>query len=155
MRQATLCLLMRGDEILLAMKKKGFGIGKWNGVGGKFDPNFDKDIDDTALREIEEEIGAKAIKIEKTGIFSFYFPNKKEWNQDVHLYLVNSWEGEPKESDEVCPKWFNKNNLPFDKMWDDDKIWLPKILEGKKIRGIFTFNQDGNKIENYSLENLK
>jgi len=154
MREASLCLLMRGEEILLAMKKKGFGIGKWNGVGGKFDSQKDKNIDDTALREVEEEIGVKAVKMEKVGIFSFYFPGKEEWNQDVHLYLINSWKGEPKESDEVFPKWFGKDNIPFDKMWDDDKIWLPKILEGKKIKGVFTFDESGNKIKNYNIGEL-
>lgn len=154
MRQTTLCLLIKENEILLAMKKKGFGVGKWNGVGGKFNSEKDKNIDETALREIEEEIGVKATKIEKAGLFSFYFPNKKEWNQDVHLYLVNTWEGEPRESDEVCPKWFDKNNPPFDKMWDDDRIWLPKILAGEKIRGIFTFDPTGSKVVSYNLGEL-
>ena len=49
MQQATLCILLNNDKILLAMKKRGFGAGKWNAVGGKIDPNKgDKDISDTA-----------------------------------------------------------------------------------------------------------
>lgn len=35
--ETTLCLLKRNDEILLAMKKRGFGTGKYNGVGGKIE----------------------------------------------------------------------------------------------------------------------
>lgn len=54
LRQATVMLLMRDDEVLLAMKKRGFGVGKWNGVGGKQDPG--EDIVDTAIRESQEEI---------------------------------------------------------------------------------------------------
>jgi hypothetical protein len=36
-RQATLCLIIDKDKkrILLAMKKRGFGVGKYNGFGGK------------------------------------------------------------------------------------------------------------------------
>lgn len=35
MRLATLCYLLKDDQVLLAMKKRGFGEGKWNGPGGK------------------------------------------------------------------------------------------------------------------------
>ena len=65
MKQTTLCLLVKGDEILLAMKKRGFGEGRWNGTGGKFDPENDKDIFDTAKRETKEEIGVEIINPEK------------------------------------------------------------------------------------------
>ena len=40
LRQATICLLRKNDEVLLAMKKRGFGVGKWNGVGGKVKAEF-------------------------------------------------------------------------------------------------------------------
>ena len=31
----NLVFILRGDEVLLAMKKRGLGVGKWNGPGGK------------------------------------------------------------------------------------------------------------------------
>ena len=31
MKLSTLCFCVRGDSVLLAMKKRGFGGGKWNG----------------------------------------------------------------------------------------------------------------------------
>ena len=31
----TLCLITKGDDVLLGMKKRGFGEGLWNGFGGK------------------------------------------------------------------------------------------------------------------------
>lgn len=34
MKKVTIVFLVRDDKILLAMKKRGFGEGKWNGVGG-------------------------------------------------------------------------------------------------------------------------
>ena len=38
MKISTLCFLVKDNQILLAMKKRGFGEGKWNGVGGKVNP---------------------------------------------------------------------------------------------------------------------
>lgn len=154
MTQTTLCLLVREGEILLAMKKRGFGVGKWNGVGGKPDKG-DKDILETAIRETEEEIGVKTNNLEKVAVLTFYFPNKKEWDQDVHVYLAKDWDGEPTESEEMLPKWFKINDLPFNDMWDDDKIWLPKILEGKKLKAEFTFDQEGKKIADYNVKTVK
>ena len=52
MKQATLCPLIKDDQILLAMKKRGFGVGKWNGVGGKVEKG--EEIIDAAIREIKE-----------------------------------------------------------------------------------------------------
>ena len=31
----TLVFLREGSKVLLGMKKRGFGVGKWNGFGGK------------------------------------------------------------------------------------------------------------------------
>lgn len=146
MKQATLCLLVRENqkekEILLAMKKRGFGIGKWNGVGGKIDlEKGDKNVIDAAIRETKEEIGVSVEGLEKVAVLSFYFPYKKEWDQDVHVFLVKKWEGEPAESEEMLPKWFKMNEIPFDEMWDDDKYWLRHILEGKKLKADFIFKK--------------
>ncbi len=155
MKQATLCLLIKDKggekELLLAMKKRGFGVGKWNGVGGKVDPEKgDRDIVGAAVREAEEEIGVKAKDLEKVAVLNFRFPYKEEWNQDVHVFIARNWEGEPKETEEMMPKWFKENEIPFDEMWDDDKIWLPHILEGKKLEADFIF-REGEKIDKQNV----
>lgn len=33
----SLVLLRQGEEVLLGLKKRGFGAGKWNGFGGKLE----------------------------------------------------------------------------------------------------------------------
>ena len=43
------------------MKKRGFGVGRWNGTGGKFDAGKDKNILGAAIRETKEEIGVDLI----------------------------------------------------------------------------------------------
>ena len=155
MKQATLCFLIKNDkEILLAMKKKGFGQGKWNGVGGRLDFNRgDKDIFDTAIRETKEESGVAVKDIERVAILSFYFPYRKEWDQEVHVFISRNWEGEPKESKEMKPKWFKIKEIPFKKMWPDDKFWLPKILKGEKLKAEFSF-KPGELIDSYEIKTI-
>jgi len=151
MRQTTLCLLMKEGEILLAMKKRGFGVGRWNGTGGKFDQEKDKNIVETAIRETKEEIGVNVKNPEKVGLFHFRFPHKPEWDQDVHLFLAKEWQGNPQESEEMMPKWFSLNEIPYKSMWPDDTYWMPHILDGKKLEADFTFGE-GDKILNHSIK---
>jgi 8-oxo-dGTP pyrophosphatase MutT (NUDIX family) len=146
MKQTSLCLLVKenqvGKEILLAMKKRGFGIGKWNGVGGKLDiEKGDKNVIDTAIRETKEEIGVNIKNFRKVAVLNFYFPYMPEWDQEVHVFLVQNWQKEPIESEEMMPKWFKIKEIPFKEMWDDDIFWLPKVLNGEKLEADFTFKE--------------
>ena len=148
MRQVSLCLAIKEDrglitEILLAMKKRGFGQGRWNGLGGKIDPEKgDKNVFDCAIREPKEEAKIIPKNLEKVAVFDFYFPeHKKENNQQVHLFLIRDWEGEPEETEEMRPQWFEKEIIPYDEMWDDDKYWMPHVLEGKKLKAKFFFDE--------------
>jgi 8-oxo-dGTP pyrophosphatase MutT (NUDIX family) len=128
------------SEICLAMKKRGFGVGKWNGVGGKVEKG--EKIIDAAKREAKEEINIDILNMKKMAENSFYFPHKPEWNQKVHVYLSEVWSGEPTESEEMRPQWFLVENIPYEKMWSDDEFWLPKVLGGKMIKASFVFGED-------------
>ena len=115
MRNVTLVFLIKENKILLGMKKKGFGAGLYNGFGGKV--KEDENLEEAAVRELFEEAGLKTKpeNLTKKAELSFSFPHKSDWNQTVHVYLVNQWSGKPTESDEMKPKWFNLNNLPYQK----------------------------------------
>jgi len=139
--ESTLCFLIKENRILLGMKKRGFGIGKWNGIGGKRHKN-DKDIIETMIRETEEEIGVIPIEYKLVAKLKFIWEDKAEWNQRVSVFLVTKWKGKPIESEEEKPKWWSIDKLPFNKMWEDDPTWLPAILKGKKIRGKYFFDKD-------------
>lgn len=145
MLETTLCLLKKDNEILLAMKKRGFGIGKYNGVGGKIKQG--ETPEEAMIRETTEEINVTPIKYEKVGFIEFdeYYKGKKE-NVAFHLYFVTEWKGEPTESEEMNPKWFNIKDIPYDKMLPDDKHWLPLVLEGKRIKAYFDFDEEWNLI---------
>lgn len=141
--ETTLALLKRKDEILLALKKRGFGEGKYNGVGGKIEK--DETPEEAMIRETKEEILVTPTKYEKVGIIEFdEFYKGKEEHVLFHLYMAYDWLGEPTESEEMKPYWFNINNIPYDKMFPDDKHWLPLIIEGKKIKAYFQFDENWN-----------
>src|SRR3989338_1113143 len=154
MKLVTLCLLIKDNKVLLAMKKRGFGTGKINVIGGKVEEG--ETIEAAASREVGEEIGVviDPAKMEKVGNVKFYFRDKPEWDQDMHVFLVKDWQGEPKESEEMIPKWYSHGDIPFDVMWADDKHWLPIVLAGKKVEGKFHFINEGAQIDGFDIREV-
>jgi len=149
MRDTTLCFLVESfndqiTSVLLAMKKRGFGANWYNGVGGKV--NEGEDILTAACRETFEEITVvvNSSDLTKVALLKFEFPDNPEWDQFVHVYVVEKWEGEPRESEEMKPEWFSTNSVPLEKMWPDDKFWLPQVLAGKKIDAYFKMDKNNN-----------
>lgn len=150
MKNATLCFLLRGDEVCLGMKKMGFGKGKWNGFGGKIGDREeikDETTEEAIRREGLEEFKLTEMKVEKMVEIRFDFLHNPSWDHYVHVYVCRYWEGEPEESDELRPQWFKVSGIPFDLMWNDDRIWLPRILEGEKLRAHFVFGDKENIVE--------
>lgn len=141
LRPRTVSFLVKGDDVLLGLKKKGFGKGYYLGIGGKVEGN--ESIEQAAIREIEEEVAVKVADLKKVAVLNFYFPHVSDesWNQQVHAFLVNKWNGELQESEEIKPEWFNKNKIPLDKMWDDARYWLPQVLKGEQVQGNYIFNE--------------
>jgi len=152
LRKSTLCFLIKEDKVLLAMKKRGFGKGMWNGVGGKQDEK--ETIEQTAKRETKEEIGVNLENLQKVATLDFYFDNNSDWNQQVIVFLTKNWKGEPEETEEMAPKWFEINKLPFKKMWVDDIHWLPLVLKGEKIKAEFLFGKNDNLLD-YKVDKTK
>lgn len=139
LKQATLCLLVKNNQILLAMKKRGFGVGRWNGYGGK--PKDGETIEETAIRETKEESGVTIKSLKKVAILDFYFLPRPEISQKVIVFLVEDWEGELLETEEMAPRWYKKDELPFSEMWPDDIHWLPSVLKGKRLEAQFLFGE--------------
>lgn len=147
----TLCLAYRQPKVLLAMKKRGFGAGKWNGLGGKLNPG--ETIEVAAIRESREEAGIEVQKMEKIGILDFEFKGNPEI-MNVHIFRVDSFSGEPVETEEMKPQWFDTSELPFKNMWPDDEYWFPLFLAGKKFTGEFLFDEN-NVILEHELSEVK
>jgi len=133
------------------MKKRDFGAGRWNGFGGKVRDG--ETIEQAALRELEEEarISAREKNLIYAGQLKFYFKPHPEWAQSMHIYLLRKWKGEPVETDEMKPRWFPIDAIPYDQMWVDDRRWLPQVLNGVKIEGEFYFADEGMIVEKFDV----
>ncbi len=130
MTQATLVIMVRGPQVLLAMKKRGFGAGRWNGTGGKV--KEEETVVQAGVRETQEEIGVTPDLSEPLGLLTFHNSSKGDWV--VHVFRTERWSGEPVETEEMEPRWYPADALPFDAMWPDDRIWMPYVLAGKRFK---------------------
>lgn len=54
----------------------------------------------------------------------------------------------------MLPKWYDVQDIPYEEMWVDDKIWLPLYLQKKKFKGTFLL-RGMDEILNYKIEQLE
>lgn len=159
MMKMTLCFLVKKDdagkiiEVCLGKRKSGVGQNLWVGIGGKIEDG--ETIENATIRETEEEIGVKPRDIQKIAETDFQFPYKPNWNQYVYVYMADNWVGEIKESEEIIPEWFKIDEIPYNRMWDDAKYWLPQVIRGQKIKGMFIYGEDNHKIKEKQIDILE
>lgn len=147
----TISLIHEDGKILLGMKKRGFGAGRWNGFGGKVKSG--ETIEQAAKREMLEECGIEIKSLIEKGIITFEFDGSPDM-PEVHIFQVTKYSGKPKETEEMLPKWFDDKKIPFEKMWPDDIYWMPLFLKNKKFTGYFLFGES-DKILKKELEEVK
>ncbi len=147
----NLVFVEKNDEVLLAMKKRGFGAGRWNGFGGKVQDG--ETIEQAAIRETKEEGDIKVKNLEKFGIMTFVF-EKDPVNLEVHFFKTHDYDGTPAETEEMKPQWFKKNKIPFESMWPDDPYWFPLFLKGKSFEGKILF-KDKDTIIDCDIKEVK
>jgi 8-oxo-dGTP pyrophosphatase MutT (NUDIX family) len=141
----TLSLLTENKRILLAMKKRGFGAGRYNGFGGKVEVG--ETIEEGAIRETKEESSLQITALEKVGIHEFEFEHDRGNILEVHVFKILEYTGEPVETEEMKPQWFPLDAIPYSTMWPDDEQWFPLFLAGKKFRTKFLFGENDTILE--------
>ena len=149
MKITTLCYPVRDGQVLLGMKKRGFGMGKWNGPGGKVEAGETPIA--ACIREVREEVGLDALTLEDRGIIEFLWEEKPEWNTECHIFVATQFEGEPVETEELLSKWFPIPDVPYADMWDDDPVWLPRVLSGGNVSLRFYFDSENRMIRHEPL----
>jgi 8-oxo-dGTP diphosphatase len=143
---ATLLFVIRDGEILLIRKKRGLGKGKINGPGGRLEPG--EDPEDGAIREVEEEVCVVPRAVRRAGELLFQFTDG--YSIHVHVFTARDCIGEPRETDEALPRWYRVSDIPYEEMWADDVIWIPRMLAGERFFGRFLF--DGDVMMDHSVE---
>ena len=135
---AVLCFLRNENSILLIRKKVGLGAGKINGPGGRLKPG--ETPREAAVRETREEVGLLVSDLRRVGELSFIFLDG--YSLHCTVFLTNSYSGSLRESPEAAPFWCPVAEIPYREMWEDDSLWLPRVLQGERIRGRFLFEDE-------------
>jgi len=135
---ATLLFVLKDDNILLIHKKRGLGAGKVNGPGGHIEI-FETPMA-CAIRETQEELCIDPRNVSYKG--ELYFHAEDMPRIHAYVYIATTYGGEPTETDEAIPLWIPVSEIPYEKMWQDDEIWLPEVLQGNTVKGWFTFERE-------------
>ncbi|KAJ0176933.1 hypothetical protein K1T71_006942 [Dendrolimus kikuchii] len=149
----TLVFLKNNGEVLLGLKKRGFGVNKWNGFGGKVEIN--ESIIEAAVRELKEEscMLVQPSDLRNVGHLEFTFEGDRLM-MDVRVFTASTFEGLATETEEMIPKWYKFQDIPYDKMWLDDKYWFQYMLNDKFFYATFHY-QGFDKILEHRIEELE
>ncbi len=144
--EAVLCFVRSNGKILLIKKKRGLGAGKINAPGGRIE-NGESAVE-AAVRETQEEVGVTPVGPRKQAELFFVFTNGYSLHGSV--FSADTFSGEPEETDEATPFWCKLEDIPYERMWEDDGEWLPRMLAGEQIRARFIF--DGDRMKSKRIE---
>jgi 8-oxo-dGTP diphosphatase len=136
--KATILFIVKDGQVLLIEKKRGLGAGKINGPGGKIDPG--ETALEAAIRETQEELLITPHAPRKLGELQFSMSD----HADIlcHVYRADDYDGTPTETEEAVPVWIALDAIPYDRMWQDDRYWLPLLLNEQSFIGRFVFEGD-------------
>jgi 8-oxo-dGTP diphosphatase len=132
---ATLIFVIKEGQILLIEKKRGLGAGKINGPGGKIDPG--ETPLQAIIRETQEELLVTPHAPVKLGELRFSMSDCPDIL--CHVYRSEDFSGIPTETDEAVPVWTALDRIPYQRMWEDDRHWLPLVIEQRSFIGSFVF----------------
>ena len=135
---ATLVFVVKDGQMLLIRKKRGLGAGKINAPGGRLEPG--EAPLEAAIREAQEELCITPLNLSYAGENLFQFVDG--YSIHVHVFKADDYKGEPTETDEASPIWSPVDAIPYEEMWEDDKLWIPHVLDGVRFYGRYLFDDD-------------
>ena len=140
MKLATLCYVKQNDKTLMIFrnkKKNDYHEGKYNGLGGKFEPG--ESPEECAKREILEESGLIAEHLDLKGTITFpLFDGKDDWY--VFLFIIDKFSGELIDSPEGRLEWIDNAKLLELPLWDGDKVFLPWLDKPEFFSAKFNYS---------------
>ncbi|KAI0824816.1 NUDIX hydrolase domain-like protein [Trametes gibbosa] len=150
-------IIIDDQKMLLGLKKRGFGVGLWNGFGGKVDPG--ETPAQAAVRELEEEAGITA-PLKQCGTL-FFVVDGVDTAFNISVFSAHEYSGDVIETDEMRPEWFSIQDsllprsttagptethelpqIPLEKMWADDEFWMPLMFARRYFVGRADFGAD-------------
>ncbi|MBU0511624.1 MAG: 8-oxo-dGTP diphosphatase [Chloroflexi bacterium] len=140
MKLATLGYIQRDGHTLMIhriKKENDIHAGKWNGLGGKFEPG--ETPEECVIREIREESGLVARNPILRGVITFPgFANDEDWY--AFVFVVSEFEGQIlDDSTEGYLKWIPDSELLDLNLWEGDKIFIPWLARSDFFSGKFVY----------------
>ena len=138
---ATLCYVKHNSHTLMVYRNKkpnDIHEGKWNGLGGKFEPG--ESPEECVRREVLEESGLLIHNPKLHGLLMF--PNFKGHDWYVFVFTAREFEGELIDSPEGKLEWIPDERINGLNLWESDHIFMPWIQEGKFISAKFIYQGD-------------
>ncbi len=128
-------------EVLLGEKLRGIGAGHIVGPGGKLEAG--ENPEDAAIREVYEEVGLVIEPIALTPLarISYPFVNRGDLSQRSFVFSAQVFSGELTGSGELVASWWPTTAIPYERMWSDAKIWLPRALSGEFIEATIVIGE--------------
>jgi 8-oxo-dGTP diphosphatase len=113
--------------------------GKWNGLGGKFEPG--ETPEECVVREVFEETGLTIRSPQFKGRIAFWdlVPESKN-RMHVYIFLADQFSGELKESEEGFLQWISNEQLLDLNLWAGDRIFLPWLDQDRIFSAKFIYN---------------
>ncbi len=107
-----------------------------------------------AIRETLEESGLTVGNLFYHGLMNFHNFGKEEVDFAVHLFSTRKFSGTllEKSDDNGELAWFPINALPVNDMWEDDKYWLPNMLDGERFDADFYFDKENKGIIKHEIK---
>lgn len=119
---ASLVYVRRNGETLMIHKQRGAQKGKWNGLGGKFEPG--ETPEQCARRELLEEAGLVADRLTLKGFLTFpLFDGEDDWY--CFVFTCGAFRGEPRSSDEGELHWVPDEAIGDLDIHEGDRVFLP------------------------------
>ncbi|MGB9664821.1 MAG: NUDIX hydrolase [Ignavibacteria bacterium] len=139
MKLATLCYVFDGNRVLMINRNKrenDMHLGKWNGLGGKFNPG--ETPEECVIREVYEESGLLIKNPILKGFLTFpAFDDEEDWY--VFVFTANEFSGKLIESEEGELEWIEWEKVTDLPLWEGDKYFLEWIKQDRFFSAKFIY----------------
>ncbi|HEV2412641.1 MAG TPA: NUDIX domain-containing protein [Candidatus Saccharimonadales bacterium] len=162
----SLTIVRKNGRILLGRKTRGFGMGRLVAPGGKdeyelaFGMNFWDALRENARSELSQETGLDLVTSSFRWVGNLNLTDSEDETSTVTLFVVDcppSKETRDEDSREdpelVDLEWFQEDQIPYDRMPDDYRFWLPYILSGERVTAFF--RDEGDSLVNGEVYHQK
>ena len=139
MKLATLCYVFNKNKVLMInrnKRKNDMHLGKWNGLGGKFEPG--ETPEECVIREVYEESGLLIKNPELKGFLTFpAFDDEEDWY--VFVFVAKEFSGKLKESNEGELEWIEWEKIFSLPLWEGDKYFLEWLNQERFFSAKFIY----------------